>query len=250
VTDGDLRAPLVDVRETAREPALDHRYARRGELGCRGCPPAHQLALQVARAGREDPIAWLTTHVVSKSCESLARELDGVRSDGNAKALVGPLMPVDELANRLILRLRGRADDPTVVGQRKQDGRTMACAMRRQRAQPLLGHEIEQGRGGDQLSADVEILIVDASLKVGASCRHATVERRAAELGRYALEETGVVVDQEPLLISWKMLGKVAKIRAGAGAEVEHAERTILGQRRRKRSGQRERTGRAVGWLA
>ena len=96
VSDDHVRALALDVREASRAPAGDGLRFKRGHRRRRIRPSRYQLSLEQVMLRRQDPVAWLTLHVIAKSLEVILRPVGGLRAQGRSEALVRPLMPIHE----------------------------------------------------------------------------------------------------------------------------------------------------------
>ena len=155
-------------------------------------------------------------------------------------------MPVHQLAYRVVFGLDRRALRAAVVGQREQDGSARGTTPFGKIAEPALGHEIQQCRRGDEVA-------VRENLR--------TIERTQVEAFRIdghhggrsprrLSEQFGIAIDEEPFVIGWKEARQVADVGAGAGRQIENAERPL--PRQRVDDGARQRRGarREIGGLA
>ena len=111
VADDEARAAARDVREPARPPVADQRRASRARSP-RPPPPSLRSAAAAARAasGPSIPVARFAPHLVAAARRNArAADVGGIRPERRAESLVGPLMPVHQLANHVVLRLVRRA---------------------------------------------------------------------------------------------------------------------------------------------
>jgi len=64
------------------------------------------------------------------------RTVGGIRSERQAKTLVGSLMSIDQLSNPFVVRVLGRACDAAVVREGEQRHPTPLAAHRAERLEP------------------------------------------------------------------------------------------------------------------
>ena len=145
---------------TARRSTCASRRARHDSIASRrsgaisiaaSCPAVDQLPLQLARFRLRAPSRFVRARRDTRArAESDRRRPRRVRPERGAESLVGPLMPVHEIANLGVFRfVRTEVDAPVVAEREQQRGAGLAAALG-EGAQPLLRHQIEQrGRGDD-----------------------------------------------------------------------------------------------------
>ena len=105
---------------------------------------------------------------------SRRRVCRGLRPEGGAEALVGPLVPVDRVPDLAVARIGRPPHDPAVVGQAGVERAGQAAPQRDQPLEPGGRDEVEQRGGGEEVGRLVaEGLEVGPQVERGGSARPA-----------------------------------------------------------------------------
>ena len=189
-----------------------------------------------------------------------------VRAGGwTAEPLVGSLMTVEQIEHQVVLGFAGFARRTTVVADGEERRCPFRSAVGRQAAQPRLGYEIEESRGGNEVSsrkqhtvveyAEIQLQRLDVAGESGATnLTGVAVDFHIVSTGgpprMHPLEETGeefgALVHGEPMLLPLKSLCQVTDVRPGPRGQVERVQRLVRRQGSLDVPGQRLRPCRDV----
>src|SRR5580692_12775827 len=135
--DAQQRASLLDMRAPPQHPVAQRRGALRRHFTRCLEPALHQGTLQGRPLWSGAPLAGCTLDAITLLGEGLDGRACRTRPQGHTKAFVAPLMPVDEFAYLIILRLHRITADAPVVAEREPYRKLRIRCVADQRAQPL-----------------------------------------------------------------------------------------------------------------
>src|SRR5688500_8677261 len=119
--DSDMRAAGFDMRESSREPAADYWRLLGGDLFGGSCPAFDELPLEPVLFRRQCLIARFAAHLIAHGGKAAFGAPNAAGSRRPAESLVvGHLVPVHEIPNRVVFGFDGRASRATVVVQREE----------------------------------------------------------------------------------------------------------------------------------
>ena len=177
-------------------PSLDGIRVARAYLD-RGRRPARVQSLSKSRLARTDPPRAIgKPRAVAPTPEEFFSGSRCVRAQRRPRSLVSTLVLVDGVQHDSVEWILGRPLDPPVVREGEERSAPAAGAGVDQGVQPLLGHQVEERRGRDEVrpgdfrqSFGSEVALNRAQLDVVA---------RRLDVG----EQRCIVVDERPSLLA------------------------------------------------
>ena len=206
----------------ARQPIDDVADRDAADFAGRDRPAGEHFGLDLGILRAEHPVGRPLHHRIADGFETPGRRGGRGGTERRTEPLVAALVLVHGVDDGGIERIDRIERRKTVIAERRIDRQAARRALGHQPVEPVMRHQIEQRRGGDQLDRPVERGL-EVARKIDRHGRHRQV-RRLREPGG-AREQAQVVVDQAPALPPRQALGHCPQGGAKPAGEIDHRDR-------------------------